>query len=404
MTAPINASTSLPVIGTASVGPQLAVPATTTDPVPLVDVRRQNDALLDELNRAVARVIQHGGYVLGPEVKSLEQHIAAYCGVEHAVGCASGSDALVLALMACDIGAGDEVLVPSYTFFATASAVTRLGARPVFVDIDPVTFNIDPPQLEQHVSERTRAIIPVHLYGQAAAMDEILDFAVAHDLMVVEDAAQALGAEFRGQRVGSIGDVGCISFYPTKNLGGIGDGGMLTTRHEHLAERLRMLRVHGERTRYYHEVVGINSRLDTIQAAILEVKLPHFDGWCADRNTCARRYHELFAAAGLDKVLGLPEAVHERRHVWNQYIVRVTDGRRDALRKHLTDRQIGTQVYYPRPLHRQECFAWLGYSEGSLRETERAAKETVALPIFPELTAEQQRRVVAEIAAFFAEE
>ncbi|MCA9100857.1 MAG: DegT/DnrJ/EryC1/StrS family aminotransferase [Planctomycetales bacterium] len=402
MTAPVDPLATSSVNGSSASSSQFALPAATNQPVPLIDVGRQNGALAGELDAALRRVIEHGGYVLGPEVKTLEDDIAAYCGVEHAIGCASGSDALLLALMAADVGEGDEVLVPSYTFFATASAVMRVGARPVFVDIDPLTFNIDPAELERLTSERTRAIIPVHLFGQAAAMDEILDFAVTHELTVIEDAAQALGAEFRGQRVGSIGDIACFSFYPTKNLGGVGDGGMVTTRHTRLAERLRMLRVHGERTRYYHEVVGINSRLDTLQAAALCVKLPYLDRWSDERGARAARYQELFSKAGLDRVLGLPQAAAERRHVWNQYIVRVLDGRRDALRQHLGDRQIGTQIYYPRPLHLQECFASLGYVEGSLPLTERAAMETVALPIFPELTDEEQRRVVAEIAAFFA--
>jgi dTDP-4-amino-4,6-dideoxygalactose transaminase len=339
--------------------------------------------------------------VLGPEVKNLEQAIAAYCRAKHAVGCASGSDALLLALMACGVGPGDEVILPSFTFFATASAATRLGAKPVFADIDPVTFNIDPVAVGRLITPATKAIIPVHLFGQCADMDALNRLADAAKTPVIEDAAQAIGAEWEGRRAGSLGAIGCISFYPTKNLGGAGDGGMLTTDDDALAERLRLLRQHGMNPRYYHKVVGINSRLDSFQAAVLNVKLPYLDQWTALRQANAARYEELFIEAGLEHVLTLPKALANCRHVWNQYVIRVPDGRRDALRESLAKAKIGAEIYYPLGLHDQECFRYLGYKPGDLPETDRAAREVLALPIFPELTAEEQQLVVARIADFF---
>jgi dTDP-4-amino-4,6-dideoxygalactose transaminase len=369
--------------------------------VPLFDTLRQQAALRDELFAALAKVCDTGRYVLGPDCAELEKSLAAYCQVPHALGCASGSDALLLALMAYDIGPGDEVLMPSYTFFATAGAVWRLGAKPVFVDIDPVTYNIDAAKIAAAVTPRTKAIIPVHLYGQCADMAAINAIARRHHIAVIEDACQAIGAEFDGRRAGCLGDIGCISFYPTKNLGGIGDGGLMTCLADDVAAKLRILRVHGERQRYHHQLVGFNSRLDSLQAAALNVKLPHLDRWTAQRATNAARYTELFTQAGLADCLGLPTASPHCRHVWNQYIVRVPGGQRDALRDHLTTRKIGTQIYYPVPLHLQECFASLGIGPGSLPETERAAKETLALPIFPELTDDEQRAVVAGVASFF---
>ena len=370
-------------------------------PVPLLDVSRQYTKLKAELATAITRVCDSGRFVLGPECEELETRLAEYCHTKFAVACASGSDALLLALMAYDITAGDEVLLPSYTFFATASAVWRLGAKPVFVDIDPATYNIDPRELERKITGSTKAIIPVHLYGQCADMGAINDIARRHKLPMIEDAAQAIGAEIAGRRAGSLSEIGCLSFYPTKNLGGFGDGGMLTTSDAQLAEKLRLLRAHGMQPRYYHQVVGINSRLDTIQAAVLCVKLTHLERWTSQRSTNAERYAELFAAHGLERVLGLPGAAAGRRHVWNQYIVRVPEGRRDALREHLAQAKIGTEIYYPVPLHLQACFKPLGYEPGSLPESERAARETLALPIFPELTAAEQQTVVRQIAAFF---
>lgn len=369
--------------------------------VPLLDVNRQTAALAEEINAALIRVCQSGRFVLGPDCQQLEQALAQYCRVKHAIACASGSDALLLALMAADVGPGDEVLLPSYTFFATASAVARLGATPVFVDIEPATYNLDPARLGRAVGPKTKAVVPVHLYGQCADMDAVLDVAQRHDLVVIEDAAQAIGAEFVGRRAGAMGDVGCLSFYPTKNLGAFGDGGLITTNRDDLAEKLRLLRVHGMQPRYHHQVMGINSRLDTLQAAVLNVKLPHLDRWTARRQEHAARYTRLFSEAGLDQVLGLPHAELNRRHVWNQYVVRVGHGRRDALREHLTARHIGTEIYYPIPLHLQPCFAYLGGKSGSLPQTERAAAETLALPMYAELTPGEQEAVVREIGDFF---
>jgi dTDP-4-amino-4,6-dideoxygalactose transaminase len=369
--------------------------------VPLFDSQRQFQALADELLPALARVAASGRYILGGECETLERRLAEYCGAAHAVACASGSDALLLALLACGVGPGHEVIVPSYTFFATASAVTRLGARPVFAEIDPQSCNLDPADVARRVTPETRAIIPVHLYGQCAEMEPLVALARRHGLAVIEDACQAIGAEYRGRRAGALADVACFSFYPTKNLGGMGDGGMLTTDRPDLAHRLALLRTHGMRPRYHHHVVGINSRLDALQAAVLNVKLNHLESWTDRRRTNAARYAELFAARGLDGVLGLPQELPHRRHVWNQYVIRVPDGRRDDLQRHLTDRGIGTEIYYPVPLHLQPCFRDLGAGEGSLPETERAARETLALPIFPELFATEQNRVVEGIAEFF---
>jgi dTDP-4-amino-4,6-dideoxygalactose transaminase len=381
--------------------PSAPLPPVPVPAVPLLDVNRQNGPLADEIRAAIDRVCTSGRFVLGPDCEALEREVAAYCRANHAVGSASGSDALLLAFMALSIGPGDEVIVPSYTFFATASAVWRLGARPVFADICPATYNIDPAHVAALVTRNTRAIVPVHLFGQCADMTMLSSLAARHGLPIVEDAAQAIGAEWAGRRAGSMGLVGCLSFYPTKNLGGFGDGGMMTAQHDDLAARLRLLATHGMSPRYYHKLVGVNSRLDTIQAAVLRVKLPHLDRWTARRSANARRYAELFAARGLAHALGLPSETAPARHGWNQYVVRIPDGRRDALRKHLADAGIGTEIYYPVPLHLQECFATLGYREGSLPETERAARETLALPIYAELTQSEQEQVVARIADFF---
>ncbi len=378
-------------------------PKKTTEekPVPLLDLGRQHLPLLDEITASIRRVCQSGAFILGPEVKNLEQAIAAYCRVKHAIGCASGSDALLLALMAFDMGPGDEVIMPSFTFFATASAATRLGAKPVFADIESDSFNIDPLQIPRLITPATKAIIPVHLFGQCAAMNAINRIADAAKLPVIEDVAQSIGAEWEDRRAGSIGTIGCFSFYPTKNLGGVGDGGMLTTNDDQLAERLRLLRGHGMNPRYYHKMVGINSRLDSFQAAVLNVKFPYLDHWTELRQANAARYGELFAAAGLDGLLTLPQSLPHVRHVWNQYVIRVPDGRRDQLREFLTQAKIGTEIYYPLGLHEQECFRSLGYRPGDLPETDRAAREVLALPIFPELTTEEQKRVVHCIAEFF---
>lgn len=370
-------------------------------PVPLIDMRRQFAALEEPILAALARVCRSGQYILGPECQALETALARLAGTEHAVACASGSDALLLAMMASGIGPDDEVLVPSYTFFATASAAWRLGARPVFVDIDPATFNLDHRLLAERITPATKAVVPVHLFGQCAEMEPIRRLAETRGLWVIEDAAQAIGAEYQGRPAGSLGDMACFSFYPTKNLGGLGDGGLLTTPRGDLARRLRLLSTHGMEPRYYHQLVGINSRLDALQAAVLNVKLPHLETWSAARARHAARYAELFAHWRLDEVLGLPATAPGRRHVWNQYVVRVPDGRRDALREYLRGRQIGTEVYYPVALHEQPCFRALGYSRGMLPETEKAARETLALPVFPELTAGEQETVVRAIAEYF---
>ncbi|MCC9604399.1 DegT/DnrJ/EryC1/StrS family aminotransferase [Blastopirellula sp. JC732] len=368
--------------------------------VPLLDVARGNAPLHTEFVAALENVLNSGRFVFGPEVFELEKQIAEASHAKYGISCASGSDAILLALMAYEIGPGDEVIVPSFTFFATASAVWRLGAKPVFADIDPVTFNIDPEAIAAAITPNTKAIIPVHLFGQAADMTAINAIAAAHDLWVIEDACQAILSEYDGQPVGSIGDVGCFSFYPTKNLGGMGDGGMLTTNDEELAAKLRLYRGHGMEPRYYHSVVGINSRLDTFQAATLLVKMEKLNEWTEMRRENAARYNELFRAAGMDECIILPSESPEHKHAWNQYTVRVPQGRRDDLRKHLADHKIGSEVYYPVPLHQQVCFANMG-PHASLVETEKAAKEVLSLPIFPELTAAEQRVVVESIEQFY---
>ena len=369
--------------------------------VALLDLKRQYETIKDEVADALKRVCDSGAFVLGPEVKALEQNLAQYSQTEHAVGCASGSDALLLALMAADVGPVDEVLVPSFTFFATASAVSRLGAIPVFVDIDPVSYNIDIVDAERKITERTKAIIPVHLFGQTAEMNRLNALARSHSLTVIEDAAQAIGAELDGRRAGSWGDMGAFSFYPTKNLGGAGDGGLITTRNDQLAKRLRLLHLHGMEPRYYHSVIGINSRLDSFQAAVVNVKLKYLEGWTMMRIQNARRYAEMFAESGLDQVLGLPKSLPNRRHVWNQYTVRVPDGLRDDLRTNLSEQKIGTEIYYPLGLHEQECYRSFGYAPESLPETFKASREVLALPIFPELTESEQRMVVRGIKTYF---
>ena len=370
--------------------------------VPLLDINRENRLVRDEIQEAMARVCDQGCFLHGGEVRQLEATVAARCGVPHAVSCASGSDALLLALMSHQIGPGDEVILPSFTFFATAGAVWRLGARPVFVDIDPITYNLSPELTEAAITSRTRAVIPVHLFGCCADMQAIGEIAERHELLVVEDAAQAIAALHRGRAAGAWGDIGCFSFYPTKNLGGFGDGGMLTVRDEQIAERLRLLAAHGMQPRYYHSKVGINSRLDTLQAAVLNVKERQLDRLTSRRRANAERYREWFSPVLDAGQLVLPEDDTDGLHVWNQFTVRVPDGRRDALRSFLQEREIGTEVYYPVPLHQQVCFAELGYGPGSLPHTEGAAAEVLSLPIFPELREAEQRAVVMGVTDFFA--
>jgi dTDP-4-amino-4,6-dideoxygalactose transaminase len=369
--------------------------------VPLLDLHAEYESVREEVLSVVERVLDAQQFILGPEVAALEEEVARYTGARYAVGCASGSDALLLALMALDIRAGDEVITTPYSFFATASAITRLGARPVFVDIDPQTFNINPSLIEDAITPATRAILPVHLYGQCAEMDELVQLSRRRDLPLVEDAAQAIGAEDGDARAGAIGHVGCFSFYPTKNLGAAGDAGMLTTNDEKLAERLRTLRAHGAEQRYFHKEVGINSRLDSLQAAILRVKLPRLDSWSESRKANASRYRRLFTDAGLAEEIRLPFERDGARHIYNQFVIRVDSDRRDALREHLKQSDVGTEVYYPVPLHLQECFRFLGYGAGDFPESEKAARETIALPIYPQLRHEQQQHVVDSIRRFF---
>ncbi|MFM7249079.1 MAG: DegT/DnrJ/EryC1/StrS family aminotransferase, partial [Planctomycetaceae bacterium] len=352
--------------------------ATFVPQVGLLALDRQYAVLRDEIRAAIERVCDSGKFILGPDVTELEQELARLLGVPHAISCASGSDALLLALMALDIKPGDEVILPSYTFFATASAVTRLGAVPIFADIDPETYLVSPADVKRKISRRTRAIVPVHLFGRTADMDALVAVAGQAGLPIVEDAAQSILSTWRGRCTGAIGDVGCFSFYPTKNLGGVGDGGFLTTTRDDLAAKLRLLRVHGMEPRYYHQVVGINSRLDSIQAAVLRVKLPHLDAWTTCRQANAARYAALFGDYDLDGRVTVPGDEPRGRHVWNQFVIRIAGGHRDALRAHLGKCGVGTEIYYPVPLHLQKCFAHLGWGVGDLPETERAARETLA--------------------------
>ena len=374
----------------------------TNSPVPLLDVNRGNRALRAQILDSIAEVVDSGRFLHGPQVGELECTVAGICQTSDAIACASGSDALLLALMALEIQAGDEVIVPSFTFFATASAVSRLGAIPVFVDIDPETYNVSPDEVAANVTSRTKAIIPVHLFGQCAAMDKICAIGDRHGIPIIEDAAQAIGAEYLDRPAGSWGDIGCLSFYPTKNLGGMGDGGMMVCNNAETAAKLRLLASHGMQPRYYHKLVGINSRLDTIQAAILNVKIAHLQSYSEARRAHANRYTELFAKEGLNNWFELPHRAPEATHVWNQYGIRVPDGLRDPLRKHLTEMGIGNEVYYPVPLHLQECFHDLGYTQGSLPKTERAASEILNLPVYPELTEKEQMSVVAGIKRFYS--
>lgn len=394
--------------------------------VPLLDLEAQYRTIRGEVEEAVLALLASQRFILGPEVEALEAEVARYVASPHGVGVSSGSDALIVALMAEGIGPGDEVVTPAYSFFATAGAVSRLGARPVLVDIEPDTFNVEPEAVEAALGRRTRALVPVHLFGQTAEMEPLLELAAAHRadagrLVVIEDAAQAIGAEdAAGRRAGSIGDYGAFSFFPSKNLGGAGDGGLVTTGDAERAGRLRMLRNHGAEPKYYHRVVGGNFRLDALQAAVLRVKLPHLDAWTAGRQANAARYRQLFSDAGL--AVPLPECVSGRcaagdcgldgiegvvlpeerpgvRHIYNQFVIRTP--RRDALREHLADRRVGSEVYYPIPFHLQECFADLGHHAGDFPASECAARHSLALPIYPELTAAQIEHVVASVADFF---
>jgi len=383
--------------------------------VPLLDLKAQYASLKHELDAAMLHVAERQYFILGPEVTRLERAMEEYLGAGHALGVSSGTDALLLALMALGVGADDEVIVPTFSFFATAGVVSRLGATPVLADIDRRTFNIDPAAIRRAITSRTKAIVPVHLFGQAAAMDAIMELADGHGIAVVEDAAQAIGARFRdGRRLGSIGAVGCFSFFPSKNLGAFGDGGLVTTNDPALYERMRIMRVHGGERRYYHSVVGGNFRLDELQAAVLNVKLPYLEEWSERRRHNAALYNELFIRHGLSQAEGreafdennrvlIPAAVYRESgvadyHIFNQYVIRVQQ--RDELRAWLAERSIGNEIYYPVPFHLQECFAGLGHGQGDFPVAEAAAAEVLALPVYPELTPEQIAYVVESIAEF----
>jgi dTDP-4-amino-4,6-dideoxygalactose transaminase len=374
--------------------------------VPFFDLKPQFKAIEQEIRSAMDEVFKTQQFIMGPQIEKLEQTIAEYWSTRYAVGVASGSDALFLSLLALGIRPGDEVLLPSFTFFATAGSVSRAGALPVFVDIDPKTYNIDPAQIEAKVTPRTRAIIPVHLYGQCADMDPLLKIAKAKKLFIIEDAAQALGAEYKPgshspvRRAGQMSDAGCFSFFPTKNLGAFGDAGMVVTEDPLLADQMRILRVHGSRPKYYHKQIGINSRMDTLQAAVLLAKFRHLEEWTERRRKLAERYHDLLQDLS-SSVPGfqLPAVQYENRHIFHQYVIR--GPRRDSLRQFLKEEGVGTEIYYPLPLHLQECYSFLNCRRGDFPASERAAEETLALPVYPELTEDQQDYVADRVKAFY---
>lgn len=383
--------------------------------VPLLDLKAQYQTIKKEIDETLIRVAESQYFIMGPELEKMEKAMAEYLECKYAIGVSSGTDALLLALMALDIQPGDEVILPTYSFFATAGVVARLNAVPVFTDSDPVTFNIDPADIERKITPKTKAIIPVHLYGQSADMDAIMAIAKKHNLFVVEDGAQAIGVQYKdGRKVGNFGDIGCFSFFPSKNLGCFGDGGLVTTNNEDLAKKLTIKRVHGGQPKYYHKVIGGNFRLDALQAAVLSVKLPHLDGWSAKRRENAALYTKLFTGAGLavregvtvfddkNKVL-LPAAVYKsdsvkNYHIYNQYIIRVE--KRNALRDFLTQKGVGVEIYYPVPFHRQECFTYLNYDVNAYPVADCCANDSLALPIYPELSTEQITYVVDMIAEF----
>lgn len=392
--------------------------------IPLLDLKPQYQALKEEIKAVIDRVMESQHFILGPEVEGLEKEVAEYSHCKFGVGASSGTDALIMALMAIDIQPGDEVITTPFTFFATAGSIARLHAKPVFVDIDPVTFNIDPAKIEAAVTPKTKAIMPVHLYGQMADMDAIMQISDRHNLVVIEDAAQAIGSEYKGRRAGSIGHMGCFSFFPSKNLGGFGDGGMVTTNSPELAEKLKLLRNHGMQPKYYYRMIGGNFRLDALQAAVLRVKLKHLDAWSEQRQKNAAWYNEAFTAAGiaadaagvvclsrdackdggrdnchLNEASGkvvLPTALPDRRHIYNQYVIRLSD--RQTVIDHLIEKKIGHEIYYPVAMHQQECFRYLGCRDGDFPASECAAKTTLAVPIYPEVGEASIRAVVSAIA------
>lgn len=370
--------------------------------VPLLDLQAQYATLRGEIRPVVDQVLESQRFILGPEVETFEQEIAHYCGTNCAIGVSSGTDALLIALMAAKIGNGDEVITTPYTFFATAGSISRVGAAPVFVDIDPKTYNLNPALIEEKITTRTRAIIPVHLYGQCAEMKPILQIAEKHQLIVIEDAAQAIGAEYSGMtdgksyRAGSMGTCGCFSFFPSKNLGGFGDGGMVTTNDETFAKRIKDLRTHGGKDKYRNYLIGMNGRLDALQAAILRVKLRYLDEWSQRRRVHAQYYNEAFRSF---EIIQVPYTEPGNVHIYNQYVLRVPQ--RDTLQEYLNERRIGNAIYYPIPLHLQECYADLGYTAGDFPESERAARETISIPVYPELTQKQQDYVIETIQKFY---
>ena len=382
--------------------------------VPLLDLRAQYDTIRDEVEPIMRDVVESQWFVMGPKVADFEQGVADYCGVKHAVGCASGSDSLLLALMASDIGPGDEVICPSYTFFATAGSIWRLGAKPIFCDIDPTTYNCTVETVSDAIGrcKNLKAIMPVHLFGQAVDLDGLMGLACENEVPLIEDAAQGIGCrDATGTRVGSRAMFGCFSFFPSKNLGGFGDGGMITTNHSDVADRMRRLRNHGMEPKYYHDEVGLNSRLDALQAAILHVKLRHLDSWSEGRRSNAASYDKMFDAAGAGRsgmnfegtdipLLRPSTPESPSYHIYNQYVIRVPESIRDNLRAHLVENRIGHDVYYPVPLHCQECFKELKSETGPLPETEQAAKETIAIPVYPELNSDQQQHVVETIVSY----
>jgi dTDP-4-amino-4,6-dideoxygalactose transaminase len=365
---------------------------------PFLDLRAQHTSIRGEILEAVTTVLDSQRFILGPQVDAFEQEVSLVTGCVNSIGCASGSDALALALMALEVGRGDEVITTPFTFVASAGAIARAGATPVFVDIDPHTFNIDPAAIEKAITLRTKAIMPVHLFGLASDMNKIQDMASAHRIPVIEDAAQAIGARYEGRAVGSIGLIGCFSFFPSKNLGAAGDGGMVTTNDARLADKLRLLRVHGARKKYEYETLGMNSRLDALQAAILRVKLRHLSRWSIARRNNAKRYCELFREFRVETMITPPADKPGSVHIYNQFTIRVKE--RDALREYLKSRRIPTEIYYPKPLHLQDAFAYLGHKTGDFPKAEAASREVLSLPIYPELTEEQQRAVVAAFADF----
>jgi dTDP-4-amino-4,6-dideoxygalactose transaminase len=371
------------------------------EPLHFLDLGQQFEQIRGEVMQAVTKVLETQRFVLGPEVEQLEAEIANYVGCRFAVACASGTDALILALLAIDIRPGDEVITTPFTFVATASAIVRAGAHPVFIDIDLKTYNLDPTKLAAAISSRTRAIIPVHLFGHTAEMQPIMDLAREHGIAVIEDAAQAIGASYHGRNLGTIGSMGCFSFFPSKNLGGAGDGGIVTTNDASYADRLRLLRVHGSRHKYEYDVLGMNSRLDALQAAILRVKLNYLSNWTEERRRNAARYRRLFSQFHMESHVVLPEEPLGTHHVYNQFTIR--SKARDALRAHLHEKGVPTEIYYPHPLHLQPAFRYLHYREGSLPNAESTAREVLSLPVYPELTEEQQRRIVHAIAGFYGD-